>query len=83
MNRKKKVTKMKLLIIAIVVVLGLQVLIFVITRKKIKKERANSIIEKYNIISSGDAWRLINNLEIPEEDRQKMEEIYKGDEKGG
>ena len=83
MNRKKKVTKMKLLIIAIVVVLGLQVLIFVITRKKIKKERANSIIEKYNIRSSGDAWRLINNLEIPEEDRQKMEEIYKGDEKGG
>lgn len=72
---------MTLLIVVIVVVLVVQILIFVMSRKKIKKERENSIVEKYNIKSSGDAWRLINNQEIPEEDRKKIEEVYRGDEK--
>jgi len=71
---------MNLLIIVIVVVLGVQIAIFIMTRRKIKKERANSILERYNIRTSGDAWRVINNLEIPEEDRHKIEELYSGDE---
>lgn len=71
---------MTLLTIVIVVVLGVQILIFVMTRKKIKREKADSVLEKYNIKSSGDAWRVINNQDIPEEDRHKVEEIYKGEE---
>jgi len=38
------------------------------------------MIEKYNIKSSGDAWKLINDLTIPEEDRLKIEEFYKKEE---
>lgn len=70
---------MNLLIIVIIAVLGFQVTIFIMTRRKIKKERANSILEKHNIKNSGDAWRVINNPEIPEEDRHKIEELYRGD----
>ncbi len=72
---------MTLLTIVIVVVFGIQVWIFVITRKKIKKERENSILEKYNIKTSGDAWRLINNPKIPKEDRHKIEAFYQGKER--
>lgn len=71
---------MTVLIIVIVAVLALQVALFVITRIKIKKERANSIVEKYDIRSSGDAWRLLNDQEIPEEDRLKIEKLYQGKE---
>jgi len=69
---------MTLLIVVIVAVLLIQIGIFVMTRIKIKKERANSVIEKYNIKSSGDAWRVLNDLDVPEKDRDKIEEIYKG-----
>ena len=69
---------MTLLITVVVVVLGLQILIFIMTRRKIKREKENSVVAKYNIESSGDAWKLINDLDIPEEDRHKIEEIYKG-----
>lgn len=71
---------MTVLIIVIVAVLALQVALFVITRTKIKKERADSIVEKYDIRSSGDAWRLLNDPEIPEEDRIKIEKLYQGKE---
>ena len=72
---------MTLLIIVIVAVLLIQVGIFVMTRRKIKKERAQSVVEKYKIKSSGDAWRVINDLNVPEEDRQKIEAIYNGEDK--
>jgi hypothetical protein len=72
---------MTLLIIVIVAVLLVQVGIFVMTRKKIKKERAESVVEKYSIKSSGDAWRVINDMNVPEEDRNKIEAIYSGNEK--
>ena len=73
---------MTLLIVVIVAVLLIQVGIFVMTRTKIKKERANSVIEKYKIKSSGDAWRVLNDPDVPVEDRDKIEKIYKGEEKG-
>jgi len=69
---------MTLLIAVIIIVLALQVLIFIVTRRKIKKEREHNVIMKYNIKTSGDAWRLINNQQIPQEDRDKIEGIYKG-----
>ncbi len=77
----KKDTKMTILVIVIIGVLVLQILIFVTTRSKIKKNRANSIVEKYNIKTSGDAWRLINDPRIPDKDRHKIEEIYQGNKK--
>jgi len=29
----------------------------------------------------GDAWRLMNDLSIPESDRSEIEKFYKGEEK--
>lgn len=71
---------MNVLIIVILIVLGIQVTIFVMTRRKIKKERANNILEKYQIKTAGDAWRIINNPDIPEADRHKIEALYSKDE---
>jgi len=71
---------MTLLIVVIVAVLLIQIGIFVMTRKKIKKERANSVVEKYKIKSSGDAWRVMNDMNVPEEDRNEIQAIYNQEE---
>ncbi|MTI22556.1 hypothetical protein E1176_16105 [Fulvivirga sp. RKSG066] len=65
-------------IIFVVAVLTLQVVLFFVIRKKKRQEKENSVIEKYNIKSSSDAFRLIQDQSIPEEDRQEIERLYKG-----
>jgi len=67
------------LIIFVAFVLVLQVVLFFVIRAKRKKEKRESMIEKYNIKSSSDAFRLIQDPDIPEEDRQKIETLYKGE----
>ncbi|MEO1052932.1 MAG: hypothetical protein AAFX87_20020 [Bacteroidota bacterium] len=71
---------MYLLIIVASLVLILQVALFFIIRAKKKKEKEDSVIEKYNIRSASDAFKLINDQEIPEEDRVKIEQLYKGED---
>ena len=67
---------MKVLIVVIVAVFLIQIVLFVITRKKMKKEKSESLIEKYNIKTPGDVWRLLNDPNIPEEDRIKLQELH-------
>ena len=43
-----------------------------------KKPKLNTMVEKYNIKSRRDAWNLINNPQIPKDDREKIAEYYKG-----
>ncbi|MEM6523178.1 MAG: hypothetical protein AAGF85_03700 [Bacteroidota bacterium] len=61
-------------------VLALQVLMFFVIRKKRKDEKENSVIERYNIKTPSDAFRLIQDNSIPKEDRDKIEILYKGEE---
>jgi len=78
---KAKIEKeVKLLVIFTIFVLIFQVGLFFLIRKKKKLDKENNMIAKYNIKSSGDAWKLINDLTIPEEDRLKIEEFYKKEE---
>ncbi|MEL7004120.1 MAG: hypothetical protein AAFN93_15480 [Bacteroidota bacterium] len=66
------------LIVFVVAVLIMQVVLFFVIRAKKKAEKANSIIDKYNIRSTGDAFKLMNDTSIPEEDRKRIEEVYNG-----
>ncbi len=70
---------MNMLIVFVVAVLILQVTLFFVIRAKKKKERENSVIEKYKIKSAGDAFSLMNDTSIPEEDRMKIEQLYNGE----
>ncbi len=70
---------MSLLILLVSIVLGIQVALFFVIRSKRKKEKANSIIEKYNIKSPGDAFRLLNDPAIPEVERMEIERLYNGE----
>lgn len=53
-----------------------QVVLFILTRKRLKKDRANSVIEKYNINTRSDLWEILNDPDLPEEDRSKLEQLY-------
>ncbi len=62
------------------IVLVLQIVMFFAIRKKRKHEKEHSVIERYNIKSPADAFRLLQDNSIPEEDRAKIEILYKGEE---
>lgn len=66
------------LIVFIGLVLTLQVVLFFVIRAKRKKEKENSVIEKYNIKTSGDAFKLMNDMDLPEADRLEIERLYQG-----
>ena len=68
------------LIVFVVFVFLMQIGLFFVIRAKKKADRENSIIEKYNIRSSGDAFKLLNDQSIPEEDRIEIEQLYNGEE---
>ena len=67
------------LVIIVVVILVLQVGLFILTRRMRKKQKENDVIEKYNIKSAKDAWELIGDQSIPEDDRKKIEKLYHGE----
>lgn len=68
------------LLVFVILVFVLQVVLFFVIRKKRKQEKETNVIEKYNIRTSSDAFRLIQDTSLPEEDRRKIEALYKGDE---
>lgn len=70
---------MNAFLIFVVIVLLLQVGLFFMIRKKKKEQKRTSVIEKYNIKSASDAFRLIQDDSIPQEDRDKIERLYKGE----
>lgn len=69
---------MNWLIVFVVGVLIMQLALFFFIRSKKKTDKENSIIEKYKIRTSGDAFRLLNDASIPENDRKRIEEVYNG-----
>ena len=68
---------MEMFLTFIVIVLLIQIAIFFITRKKKKQIGSkDSILEKYNIKTRGDAFKIINSHRVPEPDRLMIEKFY-------
>jgi len=70
---------MTFLIILVSLALLLQVGLFILIRAR-KKKLKEGVMGRYNIKSSADAWRLINDLSLPEDDRDEIERLYKGED---
>ena len=58
------------------IALVIQVTLLLWSRKIRKREKENSVIEKYNIDSRQKAWQLLADPELPEEDRKQIRELY-------
>ncbi|MEP1093990.1 MAG: hypothetical protein ABJG78_02710 [Cyclobacteriaceae bacterium] len=71
---------MNWLIALVSVALVLQIVLFIMGRRIRRKEKENSIIEKYDIRSRQRAWQLLGDTSIPDEDREKIRELYEGEE---
>jgi len=68
---------METLFIFVVVALSIQIVLFIMAKQKKKLSVTNdSVLEKYNIKTRGDAFKLINSHQIPEVDRIKIEKFY-------
>lgn len=61
------------------VVLVIQVLLFVAGRRIRKQEKENNVLLKYDINTRQQAWQLLADPNVPEEDKAKIKEIYDGD----
>ncbi len=71
---------MNWLITLVSVALVLQIVLFIMGRRIRKREKENSIIEKYKIDSRQRAWQLLGDTSIPEEDREKIRVLYEGED---
>lgn len=71
---------MNWLFVVIGVALTLQIVLFVIGRRIRRREKKNSIIEKYKIDSRQRAWQLLADPNTPEEDRIRIRVLYEGDD---
>ena len=58
-------------------VLAIQVALFFVIRARKKKLKSESIIDRFDISSRADAWRLLNQPDLPEQDRIKIKKLYK------
>lgn len=58
----------------------LQVGLLLWSRKIRKREKENSVIEKYDIRTRQRAWQLMADPDLPEEDREKIRRIYEGED---
>lgn len=68
---------MKWLVILLVLILIGQVFLFFYGRR-VRKEMKNSVIEKYGLKTPKDAWDAMADPETPEEDREKIRQLYEG-----
>ncbi len=64
------------LIIFVVIVLVIQIALAVVGRRLRKKQKENNVLYKYDIKTPHDAWKLMGDQSIPEEDRKEIERIY-------
>lgn len=71
---------MTLIFVIVGVALALQITLLIIGRRIRKKEKENSIIEKYKINTRQRAWQLMGDNSIPKEDREKIKALYEGAE---
>lgn len=66
---------MKWLAVLLILVLLSQVAIFFYTRK-LKRENKNHVLNRYKIKSAKEAWEVLHDPDLPEEDRKEIERIY-------
>ena len=67
---------MTYLIIFVSVVLIFQIGMMFLIRWKKKKDREENVLYRYDINSPADAWKCLNNPDIPEDDKAKIQEYY-------
>lgn len=70
---------MNWLLLFVLFVLIFQVAMFFMIRAKRKKDKRDNVIEKYNIRTPADAFRLLQDPDVPEDDLKKIEELYRKD----
>ena len=66
-----------LLVLAVVVLVVQVALFFVIRSRKKKLDEASEIERKYKIQSRADAWKVLNDPDLPESERIEIENLYK------
>jgi hypothetical protein len=71
---------MKVLIIVALLILVFQIGIFIYLRKQNRKFRETDVLSKYGIRTRKDAWDKLADPDIPDEDREKIREIYEAGE---
>ena len=64
------------LYVLIGVVVVLQVALLIWGRKIRKKAKENDVLIKYDIKTRQDAWKVLSDPALPEEDREKLEALY-------
>ena len=69
---------MNYLLVLVAIVLVFQIVLFFLIRKLNKKLKSDSVIHKYNLKSPADAFKILNDPNIPEKDREEIEILYKG-----
>jgi len=62
--------------VLVTAVLIIQIGLFVMGRRIKKKEQENNVLLKYKIDSRQRAWQLLADPTIPEEDKEKIQELY-------
>ena len=67
---------MTYLIIFVSIVLAFQIGMMFLIRWKKKKDREENVLLRYNINSASDAWKCLNDPNIPDEDKTKIQEYY-------
>ncbi len=60
----------------LVPVLALQILMFFVIRQKKKQMKENDILGKFGISSRSDLFRMLQDPDLSEEDREKLQKIY-------
>ncbi len=71
---------MTLIFVIVGAALALQITLLIVGRRMRKREKENSVIEKYDINSRQKAWQLMGDISIPEEDREKIKALYDAEE---
>ena len=60
----------------LVPVLVLQIFMFFVIRQKKKQMKKNDILGKFGISSRSELFRMLQDPELSEEDREKLQKIY-------
>ena len=58
-------------------VLAIQVVLFFVIKARKKKMKSESIIDRFDINSRADAWKILNQPDLAEQDRIKINKLYK------
>ena len=69
---------MNYLIVFISIVLVLQIALMFMIRYKKRYDRKHNVLLKYDINSPKDAWECLNDPNIPDEDKARIQEYYTG-----